>query len=133
MSRPNVPRWHAVLTISKAQALCDAGELEAGVELAIRGITLAHSCQSPRQMNRVRKLMRKLDESPWPTRQPSSRCVRSCGTSTSAIATRSNGTRYTACKGRSKVYPKVEGLPVWLATPAGENASVHRVNVTRSH
>jgi tetratricopeptide (TPR) repeat protein len=63
LSRPNVPRWHAVLTISKAQALCDGGELEAGVELAIRGITLAHSCQSPRQMNRVRKLMRKLDES----------------------------------------------------------------------
>jgi hypothetical protein len=64
VSRPNVPRWHAVLAISYAQALCDAGELEAGVEFAIRGITLAHSCQSPRQMNRVRKLMRKLDESP---------------------------------------------------------------------
>lgn len=63
-SRPNVPRWQAVLTISKAQALCDAGELDAGVELAIKGITLAHSCQSPRQMNRVRKLMRKMDASP---------------------------------------------------------------------
>jgi len=30
----------------------------------MHGITLAHSCQSPRQMNRVRKLMRTLDESP---------------------------------------------------------------------
>lgn len=62
-SQPNMPRWQAALTISKAQALCDAGELEAGVDLAIRGITLAHSCQSPRQMNRVRKLMRKLNAS----------------------------------------------------------------------
>lgn len=62
MDRPNVPRWQAVLTISKAQALCDAGELDEGVRLAIRGLTLAHSCQSPRQMNRVRKLIRKLDE-----------------------------------------------------------------------
>lgn len=62
-SRPYMPRWQAVLTISKAQALCDAGELEAGVDFAIKGLTLAHSCQSPRQMNRVRKLMRKLDAS----------------------------------------------------------------------
>lgn len=62
-SRPTMPRWHAVLTISKAQALCDAGELQAGVDLAIHGLVLAHSCQSPRQMNRVRKLMRKLDAS----------------------------------------------------------------------
>ncbi len=64
-SRPNVPRWHAVLTISKAQALCDAGELDEGVRLAISGLTLAHNCQSPRQMNRVRKLLRKLDESEY--------------------------------------------------------------------
>src|SRR5262249_1714814 len=67
LTHSNVPRWHAVLTISKAQALCDAGELETGVELAIRGMTLAHNCQSPRQMNRVRKLMRKLEASSLPT------------------------------------------------------------------
>jgi tetratricopeptide (TPR) repeat protein len=64
MSRPSMPRWHALLTISKAQALCDANELEEGARLAIHGITMAHACQSPRQMNRVRKLMRKLDASP---------------------------------------------------------------------
>jgi hypothetical protein len=58
-----VPRWHAALTISKAQALCDAGELESGVEAAMRGLLLAQSYQSPRQMNRVRKLMHKLDDS----------------------------------------------------------------------
>src|SRR5579875_251320 len=46
-TRPNVPRWQAVLTISRAQALCDAGDLEAGVTTAINGLTLAHSCQSP--------------------------------------------------------------------------------------
>jgi tetratricopeptide (TPR) repeat protein len=63
MSRPSMPRWHALLTISKAQALCDAGELDEGIRLAIQGITLAHACQSPRQMNRVRKLMLKLDSS----------------------------------------------------------------------
>jgi hypothetical protein len=62
-SRPNVPRWQAVLTISKAQAMCDAGEVDVGVDLAIHGLLLAHSCQSPRQMNRVRKLMHRLDSS----------------------------------------------------------------------
>lgn len=67
MSRPSMPRWHALLTISKAQALCDANEMEEGVRLAIHGITMAHACQSPRQMNRVRKLMRKLDASPSAT------------------------------------------------------------------
>ena len=65
IGRPNVPRWRAALTISQAQALCDAGELEEGVRLAIQGMTLAHSCQSPRQMNRVRKLMRKMEASEY--------------------------------------------------------------------
>ncbi len=64
MSRPSMPRWHALLIISKAQALCDANELEEGARFAIHGITMAHACQSPRQMNRVRKLMRELDASP---------------------------------------------------------------------
>jgi len=62
-SRPSMPRWHALLTIGRVQALCDAGDLEEGVRLAIRGFIMAHACQSPRQMNRVRKLMRKLEAS----------------------------------------------------------------------
>jgi transcriptional regulator with XRE-family HTH domain len=64
LERPAMPRWQALLAISKAQALFDAGELEGGVQLATRGMTLAHHCQSPRQMHRVRKLVRTLDASP---------------------------------------------------------------------
>jgi tetratricopeptide (TPR) repeat protein len=64
-ARPSLPRWQGLLTISKAQALCDVGEIDTGVQLAIRGLTMAHACQSPRQMNRVRKLMRKLEASPY--------------------------------------------------------------------
>lgn len=60
---PTMPRWNALLMISKAQALCDAGEVDEGVGLAIRGMTLAYHCQSLRQMNRVRKLVRHLDSS----------------------------------------------------------------------
>lgn len=29
LAHPNVPRWHAVLTIIQAQALCDVGALDA--------------------------------------------------------------------------------------------------------
>lgn len=58
------PRWHALLDISKGQASCDAGDLRAGVELASRGFSLAYKCHSPRQMNRVRKLLKKLEEGP---------------------------------------------------------------------
>lgn len=57
------PRWHALLEISRSQAFCDAGDLEVGIELAKRGFTMAAQCQSPRQMNRVKKLLRKLDGS----------------------------------------------------------------------
>jgi hypothetical protein len=64
MSRPNVPRWQTVLMISTAQALCDSGELDRGVERAIQGLVMAHTCQSPRQMNRVRKLVKHLDAGP---------------------------------------------------------------------
>lgn len=60
---PYTPRWLAALTISKAQAYCDANELGKGISLAIEGITLASVCQSPRQMNRVRKLLIKLEKS----------------------------------------------------------------------
>lgn len=54
------PRWHALLEISRAQAFCDAGDMEVGVALAKRGFVMAAQCQSPRQMNRVRKLLKKL-------------------------------------------------------------------------
>jgi len=55
------PRWHALLEISRSQAFCDAGDLDVGITLATRGFQMAHQCQSPRQMNRVRKLLRKLE------------------------------------------------------------------------
>ncbi len=31
----------------------------------MRGFTMAYQCQSPRQMNRVRKLLKKLENSPF--------------------------------------------------------------------
>lgn len=55
------PRWHALLEISRSQAFCDAGDLETGIALAQRGFIMAQQCQSPRQMNRVRKLLKKLE------------------------------------------------------------------------
>ena len=58
------PRWHALLDISKGQAHSDAGDLINGIDLASRGFLLAYKCQSPRQMNRVRKLLRKLEAGP---------------------------------------------------------------------
>jgi hypothetical protein len=59
------PRWHALLEISRAQAFCDAGDIATGVELACKGFTMAYQCRSPRQMNRVRKLLRKLEKGPF--------------------------------------------------------------------
>ena len=58
------PRWHALLDISKGQAYCDAGDLTIGVDLASQGLLLAYQCNSPRQMNRVRKLLKKLEAGP---------------------------------------------------------------------
>ncbi len=55
------PRFHALLDISRGQAYCDAGDLATGVDLASRGFLLAYQCHSPRQMNRVRKLVKKLE------------------------------------------------------------------------
>ena len=55
------PRWHALLEISRSQAFCDAGDLEVGIALAQKGFQMAAQCQSPRQMNRVRKLLKKLE------------------------------------------------------------------------
>jgi len=59
------PRWHALLEISRAQAFCDAGDITTGIELACKGFIMAYQCHSPRQMNRVRKLLRKLEKGPF--------------------------------------------------------------------
>lgn len=59
------PRWHALLEISRGQAFCDVGDLTIGIDLASKGFLMAAQCQSPRQMNRARKLLRKLETSQW--------------------------------------------------------------------
>jgi transcriptional regulator with XRE-family HTH domain len=56
------PRWHALLEISRAQTYCDAGDIATGIELACQGFIAAYQCRSPHQMNRVRKLLRKLEQ-----------------------------------------------------------------------
>ncbi len=58
------PRWHALLAISRGQACCDAGNITTGIDLISKGFILAYQCHSPHQMNRVRKLLRKLEKSP---------------------------------------------------------------------
>lgn len=58
------PRWHALLEISRGQACCDAGNITTGIDLISKGFILAYQCHSPHQMNRVRKLLRKLEKSP---------------------------------------------------------------------
>jgi transcriptional regulator with XRE-family HTH domain len=59
------PRWHALLEISRAQAYCDAGDIVNGTKLACKGFIMAFKCHSPHQMNRVRKLLRKLESGPF--------------------------------------------------------------------
>ncbi len=59
------PRWHALLEISRAQTYCDAGDIAKGIELACKGFIMAYQCRSPHQMNRVRKLLRKLENGPF--------------------------------------------------------------------
>ncbi|GCF07320.1 helix-turn-helix transcriptional regulator [Dictyobacter arantiisoli] len=58
------PRWHALLEISRAQAYCDSGDLSTGIKIASDGFMMAYKSQSPRQMNRVRKLLKKLESGP---------------------------------------------------------------------
>jgi transcriptional regulator with XRE-family HTH domain len=58
------PRWHALLEISRGQAFCDASDITTGLDLVSKGFILAYQCHSPHQMNRVRKLLRKLGNSP---------------------------------------------------------------------
>ena len=55
------PRWYALLEISRAQAYCDAGDVTTGIELACAGLLKAYRSRSSYQMNRVRKLLRKLE------------------------------------------------------------------------
>ena len=50
-----------MLDISKGQAYCDAGDLSTGVTFARQGFLQAYQYRSLRQMNRVRKLVRKLE------------------------------------------------------------------------
>ena len=53
------------LEISRAQALCDAGDITTGIDVACKGFMMAYQCRPPRQMNRVRKLLRKLEKGPF--------------------------------------------------------------------
>jgi transcriptional regulator with XRE-family HTH domain len=65
IKRQSAPRrWYALLDISKSQALCDIGDLTNGIDLASRGFLAAYECRSLRQMNRVRKLQKKLEGDP---------------------------------------------------------------------
>ena len=59
------PRWRALLEISRAQTYCDAGDIAPGIELACKGFIMAYQCRSLHQMNRVRKLLRKLEKGPF--------------------------------------------------------------------
>lgn len=59
------PRWHALLEISRGQAFCDAGDITAAVDVISKGIIIAYQCHSPHQLNRVRKLLRNLENSPF--------------------------------------------------------------------
>ena len=63
LADPVTPRWQALLEISRAQAYCDAGDITYGIELASQGLVKAYKCHSPHQMNRVRKLWKKLENS----------------------------------------------------------------------
>jgi tetratricopeptide (TPR) repeat protein len=51
-------------TILRAQAYAHAGEIEEGVRLAIEGIALARSYDSPRHISRVQRMYDRLDAAP---------------------------------------------------------------------
>lgn len=59
------PRWRALLEISRGQAFYDAGDITTAVDVISKGFIMADQCHSPHQMNRVRKLLRKLENSPF--------------------------------------------------------------------
>lgn len=58
------PCWHARLAISRGQAFYDAGEITTAVDVVSKGFIMVYQCHSPHQMNRVRKLLRKLENGP---------------------------------------------------------------------
>jgi transcriptional regulator with XRE-family HTH domain len=57
------PRWHALLEISRGQVFCDAGDIKTGIDVVSKGFIMAYQCHSLHQMNRVRKLLRNLENS----------------------------------------------------------------------
>ncbi len=57
------PRWYALLEISRGQTFCDTGDIATAVDMVSRGFIMAYQCHSPHQMNRVRKLLRALENS----------------------------------------------------------------------
>lgn len=63
------PRWYALLEISRGQALCDAGDITTAVDMINKGFIMAYQCHSPHQMNRVRKLLKKLASGPFRNHQ----------------------------------------------------------------
>jgi hypothetical protein len=58
------PRWRALLEISRGQTFYDAGDITTAVDVVSEGFIMAYQCHSSHQMNRVRKLLRKLENSP---------------------------------------------------------------------
>jgi tetratricopeptide (TPR) repeat protein len=55
------PRWRALLEISRGQVFCDVGDITTAVDVISKGFIMAYQCHSPHQMNRVRKLLRYLE------------------------------------------------------------------------
>lgn len=60
-----IPRWHALLEISRGQAFCDAGDITTAMDVMSKGVIIAYQCHSLHQMNRVRKLLRSLENGPF--------------------------------------------------------------------
>ena len=59
------PRWHALLEISRGQVLYDAGDITTAIGMVSKGFIMAYQSHSPHQMNRVLKLLRKLENGPF--------------------------------------------------------------------
>lgn len=59
------PRWQALLEISRGQVFYDAGDITTAVDVVCKGFLTAYQCHSLHQMNRVRKLLRKMENSPF--------------------------------------------------------------------
>ena len=57
------PRWHSLLEISRGQTFYNVGDITTAIDVISKGFIVAYQCHSPHQMNRVRKLLRKLEGS----------------------------------------------------------------------